>query len=278
MKLTFSFSPCPNDCFMFEAIVNRRVELEGLEFRIQLADVETLNRVAFAGSADLTKLSFHAYSYCANYYVLLDAGSALGWNCGPVFISKRPISNHELHHKNLRIAIPGKFTTANLLLDLALPQQHNKSAMVFSDIESAVLAGEFDAGLVIHENRFTYEAKGLKKIVDLGEYWQEETGRPLPLGGIAMNRSLSPAMQQKVNGVLRRSVEYALAHPAASRKFVLAHAQETSEAVVSRHIDLYVNQYSICLGVDGRDAIEALFEKGRVAGCTPPLKKSLFLN
>jgi 1,4-dihydroxy-6-naphthoate synthase len=278
MKLTFSFSPCPNDCFMFEAIVNRRVELEGLEFRIQLADVETLNRVAFAGSADLTKLSFHAYSYCANYYVLLDAGSALGWNCGPVFISKRPISNHELHHKNLRIAIPGKFTTANLLLNLALPQQHNKSAMVFSDIESAVLAGEFDAGLVIHENRFTYEAKGLKKIVDLGEYWQKETGRPLPLGGIAMNRSLSPAMQQKVNGVLRRSVEYALAHPAASRKFVLAHAQETSEAVVSRHIDLYVNQYSICLGVDGRDAIEALFEKGRVAGCTPPLKKSLFLN
>jgi 1,4-dihydroxy-6-naphthoate synthase len=278
MKLIFSFSPCPNDCFMFEAIVNRRVELEGLDFQIQLADVETLNRAAFTGSAEITKLSFHAYSYCANDYVLLDAGSALGRNCGPILISKRTISNHELHNKNLRIAIPGKFTTANLLLELALPQQHNKSALVFSDIESAVLADEFDAGLIIHENRFTYAAKGLKKIIDLGEYWQKEAGRPLPLGGIAINRSLSTAVQQKVNSVLRRSVEYALAHPAASREFVLAHAQETSEEIVSRHIDLYVNQYSIDLGVDGREAIEALLERGRMAGCIPPFKESLFLN
>jgi len=278
MKLTFSFSPCPNDCFMFEAIVNRRVELEGLEFQIQLADVETLNRAAFAGSAEITKLSFHAYSYCANDYVLLDAGSALGRNCGPILISRRPISNHELHNKSLRIAIPGKFTTANLLLELALPQQDNKSALVFSDIESAVLADEFDAGLVIHENRFTYEAKGLRKIIDLGEYWQKEAGRPLPLGGIAMNRSLSTAVQRKVNGVLRRSVEYALAHPAASREFVLAHAQESSEEIVLRHIDLYVNQYSVDLGVDGRDAILALLDRGRVAGCIPPLQESLFLN
>ena len=278
MKLTFSFSPCPNDCFMFEAIVNRRVELECLEFQIQLADVETLNNAAFAGSAEITKLSFHAYSYCANDYVLLDAGSALGRNCGPILISKRPISDHELHNKNLRIAIPGKFTTANLLLELALPQQNNKTALVFSDIESAVLADEFDAGLIIHENRFTYEAKDLKKVIDLGEYWQKETGRPLPLGGIAMNRSLPTAVQQKVNRVLRRSVEYALAHPAASREFVLAHAQETSEEIVSRHIDLYVNHYSVELGADGRDAIEALLERGVGAGCIPPLKESLFLN
>src|SRR5262249_28213227 len=161
---------------------------EGLDFKIRLGDVETLNTAAFAGAADVTKLSYHAFAHCASQYVLLDAGSALGRNCGPLLVSRRPIQPDEGCAGRLRIAIPGKYTTANLLLGLAFPTATDKTELVFSAIEDAVLDGTFDAGVIIHENRFTYEAKGLRKIVDLGEYWERETGAPIPLGGIAVNR------------------------------------------------------------------------------------------
>src|SRR3954470_9893548 len=220
MTLTLAFSPCPNDCFMFDAVVNRRIDLEGLDFDVRLADVEALNKAAFAGDVDVTKLSYHAYAYCARDYVLLDAGSALGRNCGPLLISKRPISREEVASGALRIAIPGRYTTANFLLGLAFPQAMDKTPMVFSEIEPALLEDRFDAGLIIHENRFTYEAKGLRKIIDLGEYWEGETGAPIPLGGIVIKRSLPEDVQQRVNRVLRRSVEYAFAHRTASLDYV----------------------------------------------------------
>jgi len=276
--LTLGFSPCPNDCFMFDAIVNRRIDLEGLEFSVRLADVEALNKAAFAGDADVTKLSYHAYAFCIGDYVLLNAGSALGRNCGPLLISKRPIGADEVAGGSLRIAIPGKFTTANFLLGLAFPRAQDKTPLVFSDIEAALISGRFDAGLIIHENRFTYQAKGLKKIIDLGEFWESETGAPIPLGGIVVKRSLSEDVKHRVNRVLRRSVEYAFAHRTASLDYVREHAQEMDQDVMCKHIDLYVNQYSVDLGPEGRRAVELLFDKAATTGIIPALSGSLFLK
>ena len=278
MTLTLAFSPCPNDCFMFDALVHRRIDLEGLDFDVRLADVEALNKAAFAGAVDVTKLSYHAFAYCARDYVLLDAGSALGRNCGPLLISKRAISLEEVASGNLRIAIPGKYTTANFLLGLAFPAAQDKIELLFSDIEDAVLDGRVDAGLIIHENRFTYGVKGLKKVIDLGEFWEHETGAPIPLGGIVVRRSLPDLVKQTVNVLVRRSVEYAFAHRGASLPYVRQHAQAMREDVMYQHIDLYVNDYSVDLGSEGRRAVELLFEKARAAGVTPPIEGSLFLD
>jgi len=278
MTLTLGFSPCPNDCFMFDAMVHRRIDLEGLDFDVRMADIEALNSAAFAGGVDITKLSFHAYAYCADDYVLLDAGSALGRNCGPLLISQRPISPEEVAAGDVRIAIPGKYTTANFLLSLAFPRATDKSECLFSDIECGVLDGRFDAGLIIHENRFTYADRGLKKIIDLGEFWESETGAAIPLGGIVISRRLPADVRQRVNRVMRRSVEYAFANRDASLPFVRANAQAMSDEVMYKHIDLYVNEYSVDLGVDGRRAVEVLFERARNSGVIPKLKEDLFLS
>jgi 5,8-dihydroxy-2-naphthoate synthase len=278
MTLSLGFSPCPNDCFMFDAIVNRRIDLEGLEFDVALADVEALNKTAFAGAVDVTKLSYHAFAYCADRYVLLDAGSALGRNCGPLLISRREISRDEAAAGGLRIAIPGRYTTANFLLGLAFPNATDKTELLFSEIEPALIEGRFDAGLIIHENRFTYAAKGLRKIVDLGEFWEAETGAPIPLGGIVIRRGLPDEVKAAVNRVLRRSVEYAFAHREASLPYVRAHAQEMNDEVMYKHIDLYVNEYSIDLGVEGRRAVEILFERAQASGIIPALQDVLFLE
>jgi 1,4-dihydroxy-6-naphthoate synthase len=279
MTLSLGFSPCPNDCFMFDALVHQRIDLEGLDFSVQLDDVETLNRGAFAGHADITKLSFHAYAHCASRYVLLDAGSALGRGCGPLLISKRPIDSEDVAAGKLRIAIPGTYTTANLLLGLAFPGATDKTELVFSQIESALLNEQYDAGLIIHENRFTYEAKGLRKIIDLGEFWEHQSGVPIPLGGIVVNRSLPIDVQHRVNRVLRRSVEHALAHRTDSLAYVREHAQEMSDEVMYRHIDLYVNNYSVDLGEEGRRAVETLLARATAAGIIPlPPSEGLFLD
>ena len=277
MRLTLGFSPCPNDCFMFDAMVHRRIDLEGLEFDVRMADIEALNAAAFAGQIDVTKLSFHAYAYCIGNYVLLDAGSALGRNCGPLLISKREISRDDGAGGDLQIAIPGKYTTANFLLSLAFPRATRKSQLLFSDIEGAVLDGTMDAGLIIHENRFTYAAKGLRKIIDLGEYWESETGAAIPLGGIVINRALPEDVQQRVNRVMRRSVEFAFANRTASLPFVRANAQEMSEDVMYQHIDLYVNEYSVDLGREGRRAVEVLFERAKGVDVIPAAAADLFL-
>jgi len=278
MRLTLGFSPCPNDCFMFDAMVHRRIDLEGLEFDVRMADIEALNAAAFAGQIDVTKLSFHAYAYCIGNYVLLDAGSALGRNCGPLLISKRDIAQDDVARGGLKIAIPGTYTTANFLLSLAFPRATAKSQLLFSAIEGAVLDGTFDAGLIIHENRFTYAAKGLKKIIDLGEYWESETGAAIPLGGIVINRALPEDVQQTMNRIMRRSVEYAFANRTASLPFVRANAQEMSEDVMYQHIDLYVNDYSVDLGREGRRAVEVLFERARAVGVIPPVQTAVFLG
>lgn len=277
MSLSLGFSPCPNDCFMFDAIVNHRIDLEGLSFTPHLADVEALNRETFAGAADVTKLSYHAYAYCRKDYVLLDAGSALGRNCGPLLISARPITPDEVRGGKLRIAIPGVYTTANFLLGLAFPEATDRTPLVFSEIEGALLDGRFDAGLIIHENRFTYEAKGLHKIVDLGEFWEQETGTPIPLGAIAVRRSLPDEVKHTVNRLVRRSVEYAFANRDASLPYVRAHAQEMDEAVMYKHIDLYVNQFSVDLGEEGVRAVKTMFDKAAALRLVPASNEPLFL-
>jgi 1,4-dihydroxy-6-naphthoate synthase len=263
---------------MFDAIVHQRIDLEGLQFSFVMDDVEALNRRAFEQRIDVTKLSYHAYAYCLGHYVLLDAGSALGRGSGPLLISARQISHDEVAAGRLRIAIPGVYTTANFLLGLAFPGARDKTPLVFSEIEDAVLVGRFDAGLIIHENRFTYAAKGLTRIIDLGEFWEDVTRAPIPLGGIVVSRSLSGEIQHTVNRVMRRSVEYAFAHPDASRDFVRAHAQEMNEEVMHQHIALYVNDYSIDLGDDGRGAVEILFTKAVALGIIPPPSRALFLD
>jgi 1,4-dihydroxy-6-naphthoate synthase len=261
MKLTLAYSPCPNDCFIFDAMIHGKIDTEGLEFKVELGDVETLNRKALKGELDITKLSFHAYAYVLDKYILLRAGSALGFNCGPLLVRKPGTWNIE--QETLKVAIPGKMTTANFLLSLAYPNLKNKIEYVFSDIEDAVLRGEVDAGLIIHENRFTYQDKGLEKIIDLGEYWDSLIHAPIPLGGIVIKRNLPSEVQQKVNRVIKRSVEYAFAHPESSMSYVREHAQAMSEEVMKKHIALYVNKFSIDLGEEGNKAVELLFDKAK---------------
>ncbi|TLD40719.1 MAG: Menaquinone via futalosine step 4 [Candidatus Jettenia ecosi] len=275
MRLTLGFSPCPNDTFIFDALVNKKIDTEGLSFELTIADVEKLNKLAFQYSLDITKVSYYAYACLMQDYIVLDAGSALGNNCGPLLISKPENQNSKI--EGLTIAIPGKYTTANFLLSLAFPEAMNKIEMLFSDIENAILQNNVDAGLIIHENRFTYQDKGLIKIIDLGEYWEVETGLPIPLGGIVIKRSLPSAISQKVNRILRKSVEYALANPASSQEYVRQYAQEMAENVRKQHIQLYVNNYSISLGNTGRNAVKTLFKWAQKNTLIAKTMKDIFL-
>jgi 1,4-dihydroxy-6-naphthoate synthase len=276
--ITLAYSPCPNDCFIFDALVHHRIDTQGLKFDVQLADVEALNQSAFVGEPMVTKLSFHAFGYCANKYVLSDSGSALGNHCGPLLISKYSIAEDRLLSGDLTVAIPGKYTTANFLLSTAYPAIKHKKMMLFSEIEDAVLNEEVDAGLIIHENRFTYEQKGLLKIIDLGDWWESTYHAPIPLGGIAIRRDLPVELQHKISQLIRQSIEYAFAHPAASMPYVREHAQEMEESVMQQHIKLYVNQHSMSLGASGKRAIEILFQTGEQTGVLKPIPTSLFLD
>jgi len=280
MKLTLGFSPCPNDTFIFDALIHHKIDTEGLEFEVFFDDVETLNQKAFKGVLDVTKLSYHAFAYVVDQYALLDSGSALGFGVGPMLISKKQISISDLQSDPLKykIGIPGKYTTANFLLGLAFPEAKNKQEMIFSGIEDALLNDEIDIGLIIHENRFTYQDKGLQKIIDLGDYWEKQTGCAIPLGGIVANRKLPLDVQLKLNRVLRRSVEFAFANPKSGLDFIRQHSQEMSEEVMYKHIDLYVNQYSVDLGTEGRKAINLLFEKALQNQVIPPITRQIFLT
>jgi 1,4-dihydroxy-6-naphthoate synthase len=281
-KLTLGFSPCPNDTFIFDALIHHKIDTEGLDFEVFYDDVETLNQKAMRGELDVSKLSYHAFAYVANNYILLDSGSALGFGVGPVLICKDDpdylLSNLKSQISNLKIGIPGKYTTANFLLSTAFSNAINKVELVFSDIENAVLDGRVDIGLIIHENRFTYQDKGLKKIIDLGDYWEKLTGCAIPLGGIVANRNLSLDVQHKVNRVLRRSVEFAFANPKSGLEFIRSHAQEMSEEVMYKHIDLYVNKYTIDLGPEGKKAIRLLFDTARERNVIPPINDNIFLT
>lgn len=276
MKLSLGFSPCPNDTFIFDALVHGRIDTEGLDFEVALADVEELNQRAIRGDLHITKLSYHAYARLIPQYVLLEAGSALGNNCGPLLIAKRPFSVKEIN--KAKIAIPGRYTTANFLLSLAYPEARNKEETLFSEIETAVISGAADLGLIIHENRFTYAEKGLVKIRDLGEYWEETTRSPIPLGGVVIRRDLPLEVQYKVNRVLKNSVAYAFEHPKASLPYVRAHAQEMEEEVMYQHINLYVNEYSRSLGLKGKAAVQRLFEEARRKKIVPDFPENIFLE
>jgi 1,4-dihydroxy-6-naphthoate synthase len=280
MKLTLGFSPCPNDTFIFDALIHHKIDTEGLEFEVFFDDVETLNQKAVNGELDISKLSFHAFAHVSEQYALLDAGSALGFGVGPLLICKDEalLLPGAMDNPNLRIAIPGKLTTANFLLGIAYPELTNKVLTVFSDIEDSVLTGKTDLGLIIHENRFTYAERGLHKIVDLGNFWESKTGCAIPLGGIVINRRLDSDIQQKVNRILRKSVEFAFANPKSGIDFIRQHAQEMEESVMYKHIDLYVNKYSLDLGMEGRKAIDMLFGMAQERGLIPELNKNLYVN
>ena len=249
---------------------------EGLKFNLHLADVEELNNLAFASTLDVTKVSYHAFAYLSNNYQLLTAGSALGFNNGPLLISKHKIYPDEIN--GLKIAIPGKYTTANLLLSIAYPDLKRKKEYLFSEIEEVILSGEADAGVIIHENRFTYASKGLKKVVDLGEFWDQLTGLPIPLGGIIVKRSLPTEIRLKLNRVMQRSVSHALQNPNDSLPFVKQHAQAMDESVMRSHIQLYVNDFSVDLAKEGRKAITTLYEKSIELSIFPPLQPSWFVS
>ncbi len=264
MELSLGFSSCPNDTFIFDALLHGKIDTEGLTFVPVIEDVESLNHKANQHLLDITKLSYHAYAYLTHQYKLLNAGSALGFGVGPLLIrnSEFRIQNSELDDSSeLRVGIPGRLTTANFLLSIAYPELKNKVEMVFSDIEGALLNGEIDLGLIIHENRFTYESRGLQKVRDLGEYWEELSGAAIPLGGIVVSRKFDDTTQMKIDRVLKRSIEFAFANRKSSYDFVRAHSQEMSEEVMYKHIDLYVNEYSIDLGAEGIKAIHTLFDK-----------------
>lgn len=275
MKLSLGFSTCPNDTFIFDAMVHGKVDTEGLQFEIVLADVEELNRNAFLGKLDISKLSYHTYLYVSENYKLLTAGSALGYKNGPLLISKnKSIKDIEA----LKIAIPGKYTTANLLFGIVFPNANNKIEYLFSDIEDAILSGKVDAGVIIHENRFTYSKRGLHKIIDLGEDWEGKTKCPIPLGGIVINRNLDLQIQQKVNRVLKRSVDFAFANPESSVGFVKKYAQELNDEVIQKHINLYVNNFTIDLGSLGKKAVMQLFEKAKNENLAGILPKDIFVE
>lgn len=275
-KISLGYSTCPNDTFIFDAMVHHKVDTEGLDFNVILADVEELNKKAVEQELDVTKISYHAYSKMADRYCLLDSGSALGKNNGPILISKHKIYPDELDH--IKIAIPGLNTTANMLLSIAYPNAKNKKEYLFSDIEDIVLSEETDAGLIIHENRFTYEKKGLQKVVDLGEFWEKETQLPIPLGGIAVKRDLNHETQLKINRLLRKSVEFAFENPKSAYAYIKKYAQEMDEDVMYKHIDLYVNHFTVDLGKDGREAVKVLYKKASSLGIIPEMNKQIFLT
>lgn len=274
MKLTLGFSPCPNDTFIFDAMVNGKIDTKGIQFEYVLEDVETLNKWAFEEKLDITKLSYNTFLHTVDKYALLRSGSALGKGVGPLLIAKQPIPLTEL--AGLRIAIPGVNTTANLLLSLAHPEARDKHTYVFNQVEDAVLNGEVDAGLIIHENRFTYAARGLHKIIDLGDWWEETVKAAIPLGGIVARRSFDADLSATIDGIIKDSVEYSWKHYPQLSGFVTAHAQEMEERIMRQHIDLYVNEYTTDLGETGVKAIETLFNKAKETGIIACLPQNIF--
>ena len=258
MKLKLAFSSCPNDTFMFHALVHGLVDTEGLDFDVDIYDVEELNERAQRGYYDMTKLSYHGWFTVRDRYAMLESGSALGWDCGPLLV-RRAGDESVLERRPLTIAIPGRYTTGALLCSLAYPGLGGTVPMLFSEIEEAVGRGRADLGVLIHEGRFTYRDKGLALVCDLGAWWQAYSGCPIPLGGIAVRRSLGPEIAASAGRVLHRSISYAFAHPEASRDYVASYARELSAQIQQKHIDMFVNRFSLNLGEEGHRAIDTLY-------------------
>ncbi len=272
--LSLGYSTCPNDTFIFYALIHGKVDTKNLHFKEFLLDVEALNQKALSNELDLTKVSYHAFGHLRKNYCLLRAGGALGRGCGPLLVANKECSIAEL--KDKKIAIPGKLTTAYLLLQLFTPELKNVVSMPFNQIMDAVKNNEVSAGLVIHEGRFTYHSYGLIKIIDLGEWWEKKTRLPLPLGGIVAKRSLGEGLNKKINKIVRKSVEYALSHRDEPLNYIKQHSQELSDEVLSQHINLYVNDYSIDIGEDGERAVRELLLMAEEAGVIPKAKGEIF--
>lgn len=277
MKLTLGFSPCPNDTFIFDALVNKKIDTKGLDFSVHLEDVQTLNDWAINGKLDISKISYGVLPLLLDKYKLLSSGGALGKGVGPLLIARKESDNLPLEITGMSIAIPGKNTTAHLLFSMAFPQATNKKFMVFNQVEDAVLSGFVDAGVIIHENRFTYHDKGLVKLIDLGNYWEEQTNAPIPLGGIVIRKELDKNLQKQVDLLIRKSVEYAFENYPLVTDYVREYAQEMNEEVMRKHIDLYVNDYSIDLGDNGRKAVEKLMDVYAEINNLPPLQQQNYL-
>lgn len=274
VELTLGFSPCPNDTFMFYPLVHGLVDTGGISYRERLEDVETLNLLAIAGELDVSKVSYHALGHIRDDYALLRAGSALGRGCGPLLVAADRIEPADLRGRT--IAVPGHYTTAKLLLRLFDPALDTFIVMPFNEIMDAVLSGSVDAGLIIHESRFTYRERGLHKLLDLGEWWEGETGLPIPLGGIVARRSLGAETIAAVERALKAGVGYARSHPDAAARYIGEHAQEMSPEVCAAHIGLYVNDFSADLGEEGIRAITCLLQRAEDAGLIPASRTPLF--
>jgi len=255
MNYTLGFSPCPNDTFIFDALVNHKIDTGEIAFTVFLEDVETLNQLALNQALDFTKVSYGVLPLIVKNYKVLNSGSALGNGVGPLLISKKIIPFEQVD--GCMIAIPGENTTAHLLFSQAFPHAKNKVFKRYDEIEKFVLESAGNAlGVIIHENRFTYAERGLHKIVDLGNFWEEKTGYPIPLGGIVGKKSIDETIVMKVDALIKQSIEYAFKNYPLITEYVRIHSQEMEPAVMKKHIDLYVNQYSINLGKDGKKAIQ----------------------
>ncbi len=274
-ELTLGFSPCPNDTFIFHALVSGLVALPGVSFRERLEDVETLNMLALAGELDVTKVSCHLLGHIRGEYVMLAAGAALGRGCGPLLVSRGDITPASLAGKP--VAVPGRYTTAALLLRLFDPSLDNIVYLPFHEIMPAVVRGDVAAGVIIHESRFTYRDYGLVKLVDLGEWWERDSGHPIPLGGIVARRSLGAETVERISDAIRASIDHARANPGAAGGYIRSHAQEMSDEVCAAHIGLYVNEFSRALGPEGREAIGVLLGRAEKSGIIPPCSLDLFV-
>jgi len=275
-KLSLGFSPCPNDTFIFHALVHGQVPCNGISFSERLEDVETLNRMALGGLLDVSKVSYHLMGRILKDYLLLRSGGALGRGCGPLLVAREPLDPGKL--KGKKIALPGQFTTAALLLRLFNPSLSDLVYLPFEKIMGAVADGSVAAGVIIHESRFTFASLGLTQVLDLGQWWERETGHPIPLGGIAARRSLGRDTLLALEQGLTRSVRYAFDHPGEARSYIRAHSQEMSDQVCDAHIGLYVNDYSLGLGSEGEAAVRLLLERATAAEIIPPSSEPLFIS
>ncbi len=273
-KFSLGYSPCPNDTFIFYALTHNKIAGD-IEFRETLKDVEYLNRMALHKRLDITKASFHGFGFLRDDYCLLHSGSALGRGCGPLIVARNGMDQKDLANK--KIAIPGRMTTAYLLLGLFAPDAKNIVEMPFERIMNAVSMGTVDAGLIIHESRFTYPQYGLVKIIDLGEWWEKETGLPIPLGGILARRDLGAGVIRKIDDLIKQSIEYAFAHPGEPREYIKKNAQELDDDVIDQHIKLYVNDHTLDIG-DGIVAVEKLLKTAEESNLIPHSEKKIFVD
>ncbi len=273
--LSLGYSPCPNDTYIFYALTHNKVTIPQHMIAERLEDVETLNQLALNGLLDLTKISYHAFGHLRDRYVLLRSGGALGRGCGPTVIAQGPTDMKSLRGK--RIAVPGKLTTANLLLQLYGTGYEELLILPFDQIMPALKCGEVEAGVIIHESRFTFQQAGFHEVVDLGAWWEEDTGLPIPLGGILARRDLGVETIQSVDRAIRASLEYARQHPQEPRAYIKDHAQELDDQVIDAHINLYVNDFSLDLGEEGVNAVEALLARAEARGLIPKSKEPLCL-